>query len=127
VLGSFYQSLDQLGLADSVTTFTASDFGRTLTVNGTGTDHGWGGHAFVMGGAVNGGHYGQVPDHRISDNNPDDTGDRRGNFAGRMIPTISVSQYGATLASWMGVPDSQLNGAFPELTNFSQRNLGFMG
>ncbi len=124
-LGSFYRSLDQLGLSDSVTTFTASDFGRTLTINGTGTDHGWGGHAFVMGGAVNGGHYGTFPDQRV-ENNPDDTGDRVGNFAGRLIPTTSVGQYGATLASWMGLQGDQLDRAFPELSNFSQRNLGFL-
>jgi len=124
-LTSFHGALEDLGVADSVTTFTASDFGRTLTANGDGTDHGWGGNAFVMGGAVRGGLYGTVPSY-LSTNNPDDVGDRNGNFAGRLIPTTSVSQYGATLANWMGLGQSQLAEAFPDLANFTRRDLGFM-
>ncbi len=124
-VGSFYRALDGLGLSDSVTTFTASDFGRTLTINGDGTDHGWGGHSFVMGGAVRGGDYGTFPSFAVN-NNPDDIPDRNGNFSGRIVPTTSVSQYGATLARWMGVPDSRLATAFPELSNFSESNLGFL-
>lgn len=124
-LASFNRGLDYLGVADSVTTFTASDFGRTLTSNGDGTDHGWGGHAFVMGGAVRPGAYGTFPSHATV-NNPDDTGDRRNNFAGRIIPTTSVTQYGATLARWMGLSDTELNRAFPELGNFATRDLGFL-
>jgi len=124
-LTSFHIALDELGVSESVTTFTASDFGRTLTANGDGTDHGWGGNAFVMGGAVRPGTYGTAP-HLATSNNPDDVGDRNGNFAGRLIPTTSVSQYGATLAAWMGLGPDQLAQAFPELANFGQRNLGFM-
>ncbi len=124
-LVSFHASLDDLGVADSVTTFTASDFGRTLTANGDGTDHGWGGNAFVMGGAVAGGTYGTLPSY-VSENNPDDVGDRYGNFAGRLIPTTSVSQYGATLAGWMGLGPEQLVNAFPDIGNFAERDLGFM-
>ncbi len=122
---AFQGAIDRLRVADSVTTFTASDFGRTLTSNGDGTDHGWGGNAFVWGGAVNSGSYGTFP-NLTTTNNPDDTTDERGNFAGRMIPTTSVAQYGATLARWMGLGEGQLDLAFPELRNFATRDLGFM-
>ncbi len=120
-LAGFQGALDEMGVADSVTTFTASDFGRTLTINGDGTDHGWGGHAFVMGGAINPGVYGTFP-HMRTENNPDDVGDRNRQFAGRLIPTTSVSQHGAVLARWMGLSPAQLNAAFPELKNFSTTN-----
>ncbi len=123
---SFQNAINNLGLADSVTTFTASDFGRTLTINGDGTDHGWGGNAFVMGGAVSAGRYGTFPDLTASATNPDDISDGRNNFAGRLIPTTSVSQHGATLARWMGLNDAQLDQAFPELRNFGQRDLGYL-
>lgn len=125
---SQYQSaLSTSGLMGSVTTFTASDFGRTLTSNGNGTDHGWGGHNFVFGGAVRGGQiYGQIPDYASVDNS-DDAGDDNGGFAGRIIPTQSVNQYGATLARWMGVPDSELLSIFPDLQNFDTHDLGFLG
>lgn len=101
-----------------VTTFTASDFGRTLQSNGTGTDHGWGGHHFVMGGAVQGGDiYGQFPTIGLS------TATDAGN--GRLIPTTSVDQYGASLASWFGATGDQLDAIFPNLRNFgSARTLG---
>ncbi len=125
-IGPFQRAIDELGLSESVTSFTSSDFGRTLTSNGDGTDHGWGGHAFVFGGAVNGGQViGDLPNYS-SENNEDDTGDRRGAFAGRIIPQISVSQYGATIARWMGVPESDLSTVFPDLPNFAQTDLGFM-
>lgn len=124
-IGSFQASMATLGAAESVTTFTASDFGRTLTINGDGTDHGWGGHAFVLGGAVHGGAYGTFPSYSTS-SNPDDTGDNDSDFAGRLIPTTSVSQYGATLAKWMGLSPDQLGAAFPELSNFAGADLGFM-
>jgi uncharacterized protein (DUF1501 family) len=111
---------------DSVTTFTASDFGRTLTSNGNGTDHGWGGHNFVFGGAVRGGNiFGQIPDY-ASVGNTDDAGDDNGGFAGRIIPTQSVNQYGATLARWMGVPDAEMLSIFPDLHNFDTHDLGFL-
>ncbi len=122
----FQQAIDGMRKSDSVTSFTSSDFGRTLTSNGDGTDHGWGGHAFVFGGAVDGGQViGTLPDYSAT-NNADDTGDQSGQFAGRLIPTISVSQYGATIARWMGVPESDIPGLFPDLANFSVSDLGFM-
>ncbi len=125
-LSNFQSAINTMGKADSVTTFTASDFGRTLTSNGDGTDHGWGGHALVMGGSVKGGQiYGDLPSF-TSINNPDDTGDINGHFAGRIIPTTAVSQYAATLASWMGVTDSERDAMLPNLSNFAQKNLGFM-
>ncbi len=125
-LGNFRSALSALKLSDSVTTFTASDFGRTLTSNGNGTDHGWGGHNFVFGGAVAGGRVvGDLPSY-AKINNPNDTGDKHGEFAGRIIPTQSVGQYGATLARWMGVPESSLTSMFPDLSQFKKQDLGFM-
>jgi len=102
------------------TTMTASEFGRTLAINGDGTDHGWGSHHFVMGGAVQGGDiYGRFPNYERD--GPDDVG------SGRLLPAYSVDQYGGTLANWFGVDDSLLNDVFPNLANFgSERNLGFM-
>ncbi len=124
-LTSFQASIDRMGKADNVTTFTASDFGRTLTSNGDGTDHGWGGHSLVMGGAVKGGQiYGGFPSFAAS-NNPDDAGDDD-NFAGRIIPTTAVAQLGATLADWMGITRAEQEVMLPNLANFNQKNLGFM-
>ena len=124
-LTNFQASIDAMGKANSVTTFTASDFGRTLTSNGDGTDHGWGGHSLVMGGAVQGGQiYGSFPSF-VSQNNPDDAGDEN-NFAGRIIPTTSVAQFGATLADWMGGSAAEQEIMLPNLANFSVKNLGFM-
>ncbi len=114
-LASFQQSIDELGIAEQVTTFTASDFGRTVTVNGDGSDHGWSGHYMVMGGAVNGGQLvGDWPDYTIGGD--DDVGDK-----GRLIPGISVNQYGAALASWMGLADSDVLEVFPDLANFDDQ------
>jgi uncharacterized protein (DUF1501 family) len=116
---SFYDVTVELGVANSVTTFTASDFGRTLTSNGDGSDHGWGGHHFVMGGAVKGKKfYGTAP--AIAVNGPDDVGQ------GRLLPTTSVDQFAATLASWFGVSDSNLATVVPNIGNFSAKNLGFV-
>lgn len=123
-VSSFHGAMAQLGVQDSVTAFTSTDFGRTLTSNGDGTDHGWGGHAFVFGGAVQAGRYGTFPSY-ATENNPDDVGSDHG-FAGRLIPTTSVSQYGATLARWMGLSEPELDNAFPDLTNFALRDLGFL-
>ena len=120
-VSAFYNATNEpaLNLASSVTTFTASDFGRTLQANSTGTDHGWGGHHFVIGGAVHGQKfYGTMPS-LLSDNNPDDTG------YGQIIPTLAVDQYAATLASWFGVT-SQLSTVFPNLGRFAKANLGFV-
>ena len=117
-LGSFYDATVELGVADSVTTFTASDFGRTLSSNGDGSDHGWGSHHFVMGGAVRGGvFWGQLPE--VSVNGPDDVGQ------GRLLPTMSVDQLAATLARWMGVSATDLPGVLPQIVNYTQRDLGF--
>jgi len=125
-VGNFNSALTTLNLNDSVTTFTASDFGRTLTSNGNGTDHGWGGHNFVFGGAVSGGQVvGAVPSY-AKVNNPDDAVDDSGEFAGRIIPTQSVGQYGATLARWMGVPEESLTSMFPDLSKFAVQDLSFM-
>lgn len=125
-VNAFQSTIDDLNLSQSVTSFTASDFGRTLTSNGNGTDHGWGGHNFVFGGAVDGGRIiGAMPNYSVNDN-PDDAGERDGSFAGRLIPQLSVNQYGATLSRWMGVSDSALSTALPDLANFTEQDLGFM-
>jgi uncharacterized protein (DUF1501 family) len=109
-----------LGVNNQVTTFTASDFGRTLTSNGDGTDHGWGSHHFISGGAVRGKDlYGRFPITGV--NTSDDVGQ------GRLIPVTSVDQYAATMARWFGLTEGQLNDVFPNLTNFgTARDLGFM-
>jgi uncharacterized protein (DUF1501 family) len=104
-------------VADQVTTFTGSDFGRTLTSNGDGSDHGWGSHQFVMGGAVRGQRFvGTLP--AMSVNGPDDVGQ------GRLLPTMAVDQLAATLARWMGVSDSNLPLVAPNIGNYTLRDLG---
>ena len=115
----FDGAMAELGLQDRVTTFTASDFGRTLTSNGDGSDHGWGGHHYVVGGAVRGRDvYGRFP--VIGVNTSDDVGQ------GRLLPGVSVDQYAATLGKWFGLSDQQLLDIMPNLKNFGVRNLGFM-
>jgi uncharacterized protein (DUF1501 family) len=126
----FDTALGAINARSSVTTFTASDFGRTFTSNGDGTDHGWGSHQFVMGGAVRGGDlYGSFPTlvARKSGSSDFDSPDQVRN--GAMLPTTSVEQLGATLGRWFGLSDSQSMEVFPNLVNFSAgaRNLGFMG
>lgn len=114
----FNTALEEIGAANMVTTFTASDFGRTLTSNGDGTDHGWGGHAMIMGAAIQGGQiFGTMPD--LSIGSPDDAG------KGRIIPTISTEQYAATLARWFGVGEAEITTMFPSLANFPVQDLGF--
>ena len=126
----FDTSLGTLGARSNVTTFTASDFGRTFTSNGDGTDHGWGSHHLVMGGAVKGGDlYGRFPTVGLKNSNNnsfDSSPDQLGN--GALLPEVSVDQLGATLGRWFGVSDTALGGIFPNLANFdaSKRNLGFM-
>ena len=118
-LKSFHAAMGELGVAQQVTTFTASDFGRTLTSNGDGSDHGWGSHHFIMGGAVQGGRfYGRYPD--VAVNGPDDVGQ------GRLLPTTGVDQLAATLATWMGVNASDLPLVVPNIGNYSVRDLGLM-
>jgi len=120
-LKAFYDATVELGVQDRVTTFTASDFGRTLTSNGMGSDHGWGAHQLVLGGAVQGGKiYGQFQNMQIGSGNPADAGQ------GRLIPDFSVDQYAATLSKWMGANDAELGSVFPNLHNFGVTNLGFV-
>lgn len=124
----FDTTLGTLGRRDQVMSFTASDFGRSFTSNGDGTDHGWGAHHFVMGGGVKGGDlYGAFPQlgsKNANNNNFDSSPDQLAN--GVLLPQTSVDQLGATLARWMGVSDVSLNGLFPHLAQFSQRDLGFV-
>ncbi len=110
-----------MGLSNNVTTFTISDFGRTLTCNSNGTDHGWGSHHFVIGGAVQGQNmYGQYPVVGVDQVN--DVGN------GRLIPTTAVEQYAGTLAQWFGLSDGQIRTVFPNFGNFgTSPYLGFMG
>lgn len=120
-MAAFQAAMVELGAAQKVTTFTASDFGRTLAGNNDGSDHGWGSMHFVMGGAVQGQRfYGTAP--LIANNGLDDVGQ------GRLLPTTSVDQYAATLGKWLGVSDTDLLALLPNLVNFnaSQRNLGFV-
>lgn len=119
VLAYFQSNMDSINAANNVTTFTASDFGRTLTSNGDGSDHGWGAHHFMMGGAVQGGrYYGTFPTMGL--NTSDEVG------SGRLIPTTSVDQYASTLALWMGVSPSDLSKVLPHIGSFATNNLGFM-
>ena len=117
---AFYLATAEIGKATQVTTFTASDFGRTFASNGRGSDHGWGGHHIVMGGAVRGARlYGRYPQLVLE--GPDDT-----DF-GRWIPTTSVDEYAATLARWFGVSATDMPLVFPNIGRFAAPNLGFMG
>ncbi len=116
---AFSNAMDFIGQGSNVTSFTASDFGRTFPTNGVGSDHGWGSHHIVAGGAVQGKRtYGNFPIHTL--NGPDDTN------LGRWIPTTAVDQYAATLATWFGVDDGDLSYVFPNLGRFASPNLGFM-
>ncbi|MCF8206666.1 MAG: DUF1501 domain-containing protein [Methylotenera sp.] len=125
-LACFQAALTALGLAESVTTFTQSDFGRTFKPNNSGgTDHAWGNHHLVLGGAVRGGLYGSYPTLALG--GPDDVGVDAWEQQGRWIPTRSVDQYAATLLGWMGATNAQLDQILPNLTNFgSARSLGFL-
>lgn len=120
-VGAFYQATQELGIDQQVVTFTASEFGRTLTPNSSGSDHAWGNHHFVIGGAVLGGKfYGQYPNLALG--GPNDA-----NTRGTLIPTTSVDQYGATLAQWFGVAPANMAGIFPNISNFATSNLGVLG
>jgi uncharacterized protein (DUF1501 family) len=121
-MSAFFAATQELGVASSVTTFTLSDFGRTLQNNTNGgSDHAWGNHQLIMGGAVLGGDmYGTFPVQALA--GPDDAGSN-----GRWVPSTSLDQYGATLASWFGVADTDLPTVFPNLNNFTVKKLGFMG
>ena len=116
---AFYDATVELGVADKVTTFTASDFGRTLASNADGSDHGWGSHHFVMGGAVNGGRfYGTAPQVSLQSN--DQVGQ------GRLLPSTSLDEFAATLARWFGCSATELPGILPNIPNFSNTDLGFV-
>jgi uncharacterized protein (DUF1501 family) len=123
-LAYFYNTLTALGLVNSVTTFTMSEFARTFTTNGLGTDHAWGSHHFVLGGAVNGGDiYNQFPTVGVdlaNFKNPDAVG------SGVLIPTVAVDQYAATLGAWFGVSATDLATIFPNLVRFNPVALGFV-
>jgi len=116
---AFYNATVEIGMADSVTSFTQSDFGRTLTSNGDGTDHAWGGNQLIIGDAVLGRDiYGTFPSLALG--GADDVG------GGRLIPTTSADQYAATLANWFGIPDVDLDIITPNIDNFAVRDLGFL-
>ena len=125
----FYNATVALGVASKVTAFTASDFGRTLASNGDGSDHGWGSHHLMVGGAVNGkAFYGSAPP--VSVGNTAAAEDQGHVGQGRLLPSTSVDQYAATLARWFGVADSEMSGILPNLNRFGgvnyPTNLGFM-
>ncbi len=118
-LNAFQRAMEQLSLSNNVTCFTASDFGRTFPSNGQGSDHGWGSHHLILGGAVNGQRtYGTFP--VLTVNGPDDTN------TGRWIPTTAIDQYFATLATWFGVDSGNLATVFPNIGRFPTANLGFI-
>lgn len=119
-MAAFYNATVEMGIADGVTTFTASEFGRSLQPSGSGTDHGWGNHHLIMGGAVKGGDlYGTFPD--LSLGGPNDTGSR-----GVLIPTTSLDQFGGTCAKWFGVAPEDMPSVFPNLGYFPTADLGFL-
>jgi len=118
-MGAFYQATVELGVANQVTSFTASDFGRTLVSNNDGSAHGWGSMHFVLGGAVTGQSFVGTPPV-IANNGPDDVGQ------GRLLPSLAVDQYAATLAAWFGVSSTDLVSVLPNLSRFNTPNLGFM-
>jgi uncharacterized protein (DUF1501 family) len=125
-LAAFYHELERQNVATQVTAFTLSDFARTFKIGAqaSGTDHAWGSHHIVMGGAVIGADcYGIYPNLAL--NGPDDT-DTGANARGRWLPSTSTSQYGATLAKWFGVSDADMPYVFPNIGQFSQTDLGFM-
>ena len=133
-LTAFYKATVELGVANKVTAFTASDFGRTLASNGDGSDHGWGSHHLMVGGAVKGkAFYGTPPP--VSVGSTAAANDQWHVGQGRLLPSTSVDQYAATLAKWFGVADSELTGILPNISRFGVAagrpdypvNLGFMG
>ncbi|MEO8012099.1 MAG: DUF1501 domain-containing protein, partial [Dokdonella sp.] len=118
-LAAFHAATVEMNLADAITTFTASEFGRTASINGDGTDHGWGGHHLILGGAVNGRRiYGTLPN--LSVGGPDDAD------WGQIIPTTAVDQYASTLSRWYGVASGDLSTVFPNIDRFASADLGFM-
>jgi len=132
-MAAFYNATVELGVADQVTSFTASDFGRTLAINGSGVDHGWGSHHIMVGGAVKGkAFYGKAP--AVTIGNTAAEADQWHIGQGRLLPSTSVDQYAATFARWFGVPEAALTDILPNLKNFGApagrpdypRDIGFM-
>ncbi|MEL7041076.1 MAG: DUF1501 domain-containing protein [Pseudomonadota bacterium] len=120
-ISSFRDAMIEIGEWNNVVVFTASDFGRTTIDNGNGTDHGWGAHHFVAGGAVQGKRlYGEVPLADVDSSSYTKT-------RGRLIPTTSVEQYAATMGNWFGLNSAELRTALPNLNNFNTSDIGFMG
>ncbi len=126
---AFYNATVELGLQNKITTFTLTDFGRTLQesgdTGGVGSDHGWGGHQFVIGDSVLGGNFHGTPNQTTGSifpqnllGGPDDTTSNASNGRGRWIPTTASDQYGAALAKWFGVPDIEMGSVFPNIGNF---------
>jgi len=128
---AFYDATVELGISDKVTLFTMSDFGRTLQPSGSGpaavgSDHGWGNHHFIAGGAVLGNTlYGTYPTLALG--GPDDTDNVGTSARGRWIPTTSVEQYAATLATWYGLAPADFPAVFPLLSHFTPNTLSFLG
>ena len=119
-MAAFYQATVALGVDQNVTTFTGSDFGRPLKSNGTGADHGWGAHHFVVGGSVRGGNvYGKFPQMVI--NGPDALDNQ-----GHLLPSTSVDEYAATLANWFGVSSTDMPIVIPNIARFAKPDMGFM-
>jgi uncharacterized protein (DUF1501 family) len=125
-LACFHKAMQAIGMGNAVTAFTQSDFGRTFKPNNSnGTDHAWGNHHIVLGGAVKGGLYGTYPTLALG--GPDDVGVDSWELQGRWIPTTSVDQYAATLLRWFGASEGQLDTVLPNLKNFgSVRGVGFV-
>ena len=118
ILGEFQSELERMGIAENITTLTVSDFGRSLTSNNAGTDHGWGSHAFVMGASVKGGEiYGTMP--QLSKGSSDFWSDR-------MVPSTAMESYLATVVKWFGATEDELNTIFPNRQAFSVKDMGFM-
>jgi uncharacterized protein (DUF1501 family) len=134
-MAAFYDATEKLQVEQQVTSFTASDFGRTLTSNGDGSDHGWGGHQFIVGGAVKGkAFYGFAPPVSVG-NDLNKIDDQWHVGQGRLLPSTSVDQFAATFATWFGVKDNELAQVMPNIANFDnvsvngvtfQKNMGFM-
>jgi uncharacterized protein (DUF1501 family) len=115
----FMRVIDKEGLSKNVTLFSTSEFGRSIGSNSDGTDHAWGAAHMVLGGAVKAGNYGEFPDLTLG-------GDQDYTKKGRLIPTVSFTQYYATILKWFGADEGTIDKVLPELKNFSVKDLGFM-
>jgi uncharacterized protein (DUF1501 family) len=127
-MSAFYATTVELGVEDQVTTFTFSEFGRTMRINGDGSDHGWSNHNLVMGGSVVGGQfYGTYPPVQVGTPLDYPLFSVAGNFRGSNVPEISMDQYGNTLAQWFGLSAAAADDVFPNLNRFANRTVGFLG